>query len=111
MKWARPIELQVEWMAPRVDMPNLGMHEPMNRHTLDDYAAADTGADGQVYEIVDVARRSPAMFGQGRRVDIGIETDGTHELPREWSGNIGAAPSWFGSLPDEAVARGSRIPR
>src|SRR5882762_9754826 len=96
-------------MPPRVDMPDLRMHQPVNRHTVDQDATADSGADGEVHEGVDVSRRPPAMLGQGGRVDVGIETDRAGEFPRESARNIGAAPSRLRRLADETVLSGGLV--
>src|ERR1700722_8628519 len=96
-------------MPSRVDMADLRMHQPVNRHPVDQHATADSGADGEVNEIIDVSRRSPAMLGQSGRVDVGIETDGAGEFPRESARNIGVAPPRFRSLTDETVLGGSLV--
>jgi len=103
MKRAHAGELQVQRVPSRVDMADLRMHQSVNRHPIDQDATADSGADGEVHEAVDVSRHPPAVLGQGRRVDVGIETDGAGEFPCESARNIGAAPSGLWGLPDETV--------
>src|SRR5260370_8033226 len=85
------------------------MHPTVNRTAIDQHAAADSRADGEIHEIVDVPRRPPAMLGQGRRVDVGIEADGAGEFPCQSARNIGTAPSGLRSLTDETVLGGGPV--
>src|SRR5580704_2235159 len=96
-------------MPPRVDMADLRMHQPVNRLSVDQDATPDSCADGEIHEGIDVSRRPPAMLGQGRRVDVGIETDGAGEFPSESARNIGAAPSRLRRLADETVLGGGLV--
>src|ERR1700726_3716461 len=96
-------------MASRVDMTDLRMHQPVNRRAVHQHATADSRADGEIHKRFDLSRRSPPVLGQSRRVDVGIETDGTREFSREDSRNVGAAPSRLGRSTDEAVTVGSLV--
>jgi hypothetical protein len=108
MKRAHALEIHVERMASRMNMTYLGMHEAVNRRTVHHHAAADPRADGQIHEVFDVSSGPPAMFGQSRRVDVGVETDGTLKFPRECARDVGSAPAGLRSPPDEAIV--GRVP-
>src|SRR5882724_2587900 len=102
-------EIKVERMASRVDMTDLRMHEAVNRCAVHQHAAADSGADGEIHESFDVSRRTPSVFGQSSRIDVGIETDGAGEFARQGARNIGAGPSRLRSSADETVTGGGLI--
>src|ERR1700735_5397023 len=91
-------------MTPRKNMANLRMHESMNRYSPHQHSTADPGADGEIHRIFEPSRRTPTMLRQRRCVGVRVEADGTSELMRQTSRNVGAAPSHLGSVPAEAVA-------
>ena len=105
MKRAHAREARIEGMTPGVDMTDFRVHEAVNRCPVDEYAAADTRADGQVHEASHVPPRPPSMLGQGRRIDVGIEADGYAHGSRQAARDVGAAPSRLRREPDESVAR------
>ena len=55
---------------------HLRMHEPVDRTTADDGAAADARTDGDVDERIDAAPGPPAILGERGAVDVGVEGDG-----------------------------------
>src|ERR1700722_13952981 len=104
MKRAHAVEIHIERMASRVNMTNLGMHQAVNRHAVHRNATADSRADCHIHQILDVPSSPPAMFGQSRRVDVGIETDGTLKFPRERARDVGSGPAGLRSPANEAIS-------
>ena len=69
--------------------------------------AERTFADGvAALDKRDVPRRSPAVLGQRRRIDVGIEADGAGKFPCESARDVGAAPPRLRRVGDEAVSSG-----
>src|SRR3974390_2609805 len=92
-----------------MNVTDLRMHEAVQGRAVNHDAAANSRADREIDQVCNVARRAPAMLRQGRRVDIGVETDGALELPRERAGHVRAAPAGFGRAAEATVARGCRV--
>src|ERR1700722_16848002 len=105
MERAHAGEARIEGMTPGVDMTDFRVHEAVNRCAVDEYAAADAGADGQVHEASHVPPGPPSMLGQGRRIDVGIEADWYAHCARQAARDVGAAPSLLRREPDESLAR------
>ena len=55
------------------DVAHLRVHQPVERPTIDECAAADARPHGEVDERVETPRGSPAMLADGRRVHVGVD--------------------------------------
>ncbi len=68
-----------EWIGPEIvghaDVPHLGVHETMRQLSVEQPAAADSRSNRQIDEGVEPAAGAPALLGQRRGVDVGIEAD------------------------------------
>ena len=71
----------LEWIGLAVvrdpHVPELGVHEPVEKLPARHPSAADPGADGDVAEGVEPLGGTPEVLAEGRRVHVGVEDDGT----------------------------------
>ena len=103
VKRAYARKIYVEFVAARVDVANLRMHQAVQGCALDQHAAADAGAHRHIHQVSRIAACTPAMFGKRRRVNVGVEADGAGKFPRQHGGNIGIAPANFRRIANEAI--------
>ena len=99
MERADAPEVRIQRVTARKNVPEFRMHEPVQRRAPHDDPAADTGADRDVHQTVQLARRSPSKLGKRCGVDIGVETDRTFEFAGKPADDIGTAPAGLGVLP------------
>ena len=57
------------------DVAHLRMHHAMKNAAVDDRAAADARADGEIKKVGQVLRRAPAGLAQRGRVHVGVKTN------------------------------------
>ncbi len=105
MKRADACEIRIQRVTPRVDVADFRMHEAMQWSAAHHHPAADSRADRHVYQIVDIACRTPTLFRQRRGVHVGIESDRHGKFSRQHSHDIDIAPSGFWSTADKTVTR------
>ena len=103
MERADALEIEIQGVAARKYVPDFRMHEPVQRRAVHQDSTADTRADGDVHQMVYVARGSPAMLRQRRRIDIGVESDWTVEFAGKAAHDIGAAPAGLGGIADAPI--------
>ncbi len=77
------------------DVSHLGMETPAKQPAIHHGASADPGADSDIDEVGDSARRTPAVFRQGGCIDVGIERDRYAQRTADRSGKIEIPPAWF----------------
>jgi len=90
------------------DVPDLGVHEPVQQPPARHHATADPGADRDVTERVESHRGAPTLLAERRRVDVGVERDGHVERTLERGDDIGVRPARLGRGGDAAQAEVER---
>ena len=57
------------------DVAHLRMHQAVKNPAINDRAAADARADGEIKEVGQILRRPPACFAQRGSIDVGVKTN------------------------------------
>jgi hypothetical protein len=83
------------------------MQHAVQNASVNDGAAADSGADGQIQRIGEALRGAPARFSQRRRVDVGVDRDRHAERIANGASNVVVLPNQFWGRGDEA--EGARV--
>ncbi len=87
------------------DVAHLGVEQAVDGAAVEDRAAADPGADGEVDDRADPLPRAPALLGQRGAVDVGVPAHGQPEPLPEAAHHVGVAPARLGRRRDPAVCR------
>ncbi len=91
------------------DVAELRVHQAVQQLAVDQPAAADARADGQVDEGIQPLRRAPAPLAQAGDVDVGVEADGRAQPPADGPGHVSAGPTGLGRAGNATEGRRRRV--
>jgi hypothetical protein len=109
MKRTDAVETAVVRMPARTQVAGFGMQQPVQRPPAHDQADTDTGAHGDVGQVIESLAGAPAAFGQRRRVDVGVQADGHGKPCGQRRHQACAAPAGLGRSEQPAVVRRARV--
>src|SRR5262245_57078692 len=102
-----------KWIADAIVrqplVTHLRMNKPVYRLAIDDGAATNPAADGDVHERARTLSSAPAKLGERRAVDVRVEGHRDVQGPVQWPDDVDVAPSRLGRGSDRAERRRSRI--
>ena len=98
-----------EWIGREIvgqaDVAHLGVHETVRQLSVEQPAAADSRSNRQVDEGVQPAAGAPALLGQRRGVDVGIEADRHAKRGARGAGDRDVRPAGLWRRGDLSVGR------
>ena len=84
------------------DVSHLRMQPAVNQAPVHNSSRADPGANGNVDEIVDSLRRTPAAFGHRRRIHVRVELHWPSKCSANGTGKVTVTPGRLGRRGNES---------